>query len=70
MQNACTELKTGSKSTTVAMRNRTAYPQTLKKKILVAQVVAATVVPEPPVIINLLEGVEEPHSLQAPKLTI
>ena len=32
--------------------------------------VAATAVPEPLVMINLPEGVVEPHSLQAPKLTI
>ena len=45
-------------------------PQSLKKKTLVAQAVAATAVPEPLATINLPEGVAEPHSLQAPKLTI
>ena len=32
--------------------------------------VATSMVLEPPVMINLLEGVAEPHSLQAPKLTV
>ena len=70
MQNAYMELKTGSKNAVVVVRNSTAYPPTLKKKVLVAQAVAATMVPEPPVMINLLEEVVEPHSLQAPKLTV
>ena len=64
MQNAYTELKTGSKNAVVVVRNSTAYPQTLQKKTAVAQAVAATMVPELPVMINL------PHSLQAPNLTI
>ena len=54
----------------LVVRNSTAYPQTLKKKTPVAQAVAATMVPESPVMTNLPEGVEEPNSLQAPKLTI
>ena len=70
MQNAYTELKTGSKNAVLVVRNSTAYPQTLKKKTPVAQVVAATAVSEPLEMINLPEGVAEPHSLQAPKLTI
>ena len=57
-------------NTVVVVRNSTAYPQTLKKKTPVAQAVAATMVPEPPVMIDLPEGVVEPHSLQALKLTI
>ena len=70
MQNVYTELRTGSKNAVVVVRNRTAYPETLKKKTPVAQVVAATTVPELLVRTNLLEGVEEPHNLQAPKLTV
>ena len=70
IQYAYMELKTGSKNTVVVVRNSTAYPYTLKKKTPIAEVVAATAVPEPPVTINLPEGVAEPHSLQAPKLTI
>ena len=63
--NMCIELKTGSKNAVVVVRNSTAYPQTLKKKIPLAQAEAATAVPELPVTINLPEGVAEPHSLQA-----
>ena len=70
MQNAYTELRTGSRNTVVVVRNSTAYPQTLKKKILVVQGVAATVVPELPAMTNLPEGVEELHSPQTSKLTI
>ena len=69
MQNGYTELKT-TRNAVVVVRNSTAYPQTLKKKTPVAKAVATTMVPELPVMINLLEGVEEPQSLQAPKLTI
>ena len=36
MQNAYTELRTGSKNAVVVVRNSTAYPQTLKKKTPVA----------------------------------
>ena len=36
MQNAYTELRTGSKNAIVVVRNSTAYPQTPKKKTLVA----------------------------------
>ena len=32
MQNAYTELKTGSKNAAVVVRNSTAYPQAIKKK--------------------------------------
>ena len=69
MQNAYMELKTGSKNAVVVVRNSTAYPQMIKKKTPVAWVVAATIVPELLVMINLPEGMAEPHSPQAPKLT-
>ena len=36
MQNVYTELKTSSKNAVVVVRNITAYPHTLKKKMLVA----------------------------------
>ena len=47
-----------------------AYPQTLKKKTLVARVVATTVVPELPLETRLQEGEDEPQSPHTPKLTI
>ena len=56
MQNAYTELRKGSKNTVVVVRNSMAYPQTLKKKTLVATAVATTVEPELPVETRLPEG--------------
>ena len=48
MQNTYTELRQGSKKAVTVVRNRTAYPQTLQKKTLVARAVMATPVPKPP----------------------
>ena len=41
IQNAYTKMHHGSKNVTIVVRNSLAYPQTLKKKIPVARVVAA-----------------------------
>ena len=60
MQNAYTELRKGSKTAVMVVRNSTAYPQTLQKKTPVARTVAATAVPELPVETRLPEGVDEP----------
>ena len=46
IQNSYTEMHNGSKSVTTVVRNSMVYPQTLKKKIPVARVVAANQVPE------------------------
>ena len=46
VQNAYTKMCNGSKSVAVMVRNGTAYPQTLKKKIPMARVVAANFVPD------------------------
>ena len=70
MQNAYMELRTGSKNAIVVVRNSTPYLQTLKKKTLAAQAVAATAVSELPVTTQLLEGEEEPHTPQLPRLTM
>ena len=70
MQNAYTELRTGSKNAIVVVRNSTAYPKTLKKKTPVAQAVVATTMLEQPVTTQLFEGEEEPHTPQSPRLTI
>ena len=48
VQNTYTELRQGSKKAVMVVRNNTAYSQTLWKKTLVARVVAALPVPEPP----------------------
>ena len=70
MQNVYTELRTGSKNAIVVVRNSIAYPQTLKKKTSVAQAVAATAISEPPTMTQFLEGEEEPHTPQLPRLTV
>ena len=70
MQNAYMDLRTGSKNATVVVRNSTAYPKTLKKKTLVAQAVVATAISELLAMTQLLEGEEEPHTPQSPRLTV
>ena len=70
MQNAYIKVRKGSKNAVMVVRNSTAYPQTLKKKISVARAVAATAVPELPAETRLLEGKEEPQSPHTPKLTV
>ena len=47
VQNAYTEMCSGSKNVTVVVRNSMVYPQTLRKKTPVARAVAVTQVPEP-----------------------
>ena len=54
MQNMYTELRKGSKMAVVVVWNNTTYPQTLRKRTLVARAVSMLPVPEPP----------EPNSLQ------
>ena len=66
-QNAYTQLHSGSKNVTVVVRNSMAYPQTLRKKTLVARAVTVTWVPEPPVQTGLTETLEEAHSLSGAK---
>ena len=54
----------------MVVRNSTAYPQTLKKKTLVARAVAATAVLELPVETRLLQGADGSQGPHAPKLTV
>ena len=67
VQNAYTELCSGSRNVTVVVRNSMAYPQTLRKKTPVARAVAVTWVPKPPVQTHLTEASEGVHSHQMPK---
>ena len=62
IQNAYTELRTGSKNAVVMVRNSTGYLQTLKKKTLVAQAVVTTAVPEPLATTQLSGGGGTSHS--------
>ena len=60
IQNACTELRQGSKNVVMVVRNSMAYPPTLQKKTLVARAVATTAVAEPLMETSLREGEDEP----------
>ena len=70
MKTVYTELRKGSKSTVVVVMNSMVYPQTLKKKTLVARAVATTAVPELPAETRLPEGADEPQGPHTPKLTV
>ena len=69
IQNAYTEMCNGSKSVTVVVRNGMAYPQTLKKKIPVARVVAANCMPEVQMWPGMMDTLDEVQGIQAPKMT-
>ena len=70
IQNVYTELRKGSKNAVMVVRNSMAYPQSFKKKTLVARAVAATVVLELPAETRFPEGEDESQSPHTPKLTI
>ena len=70
IQNTYTELRQGSKKAVTVVRNSTAYPQTLQKKIPVARAVAMLPVPEPPMETQLQEGGDEPQDPHIPKLNV
>ena len=55
VQNMYTELRNGSKKAVVVVRNQTAYPQTLQKKIPVARMVPVQLVLEAPMPEDLLD---------------
>ena len=59
VQNAYPELRKECKNITVVVRNSTAYPQTLKKKIPVVRAVEVTWVQEPLVQIGSMGAVGE-----------
>ena len=69
IQNAYTELQTGSKNVVMVVRNSTAYPQMLQKKAPVARAVAVTMVPEILLEIRVWEGGDGPQYPHPPSLT-
>ena len=69
IQNIYTEMHYGSKNVTVMVGNSMAYPQTLKKKIPVARVVAANQVLEPQMWPEMMESLDEAQGIQMQKLT-
>ena len=68
VQNAYTELRKGSMNAVVVVRNSTAYPQTLRKKALVARAVAAIIVPGPLLETRVQEREDGPQNPHTPKL--
>ena len=70
VQNAYTELVSGSKNVAVVVRNRMVYPHTLSKKTPVVRAVTVIWVPEPPLQIALTEASEYVQSHQTPNLTV
>ena len=70
VQNAYTQLHSGSKNVAVVVRNSMVYPQTLRKKTPLARAVTVTQIPELPVLTGLMEVSEEEQDQQMPKLTV
>ena len=70
VQNMYTELRHSGKKAVMVVRNSTAYSQTLRKKTPVARAVAALPVPKPPEEVQLLEGADESHDPNTPRLTV
>ena len=69
VQNAYTEMCNGSENVAVIVRNSTVYPQTLKKKILVARVVAANQVLEPQMWPGMIYALDEAQGILTQRLT-
>ena len=63
VQNTYTEMHNGSKYIAIMVRNSMAYPLTLKKKIPVAQVVAANWVPEPQMQPGMIDALDEAQGI-------
>ena len=69
IKNAYTEMCNSSKNISIVVRNSMAYPQTLKKKIPVARVLAANQVSEPQVWSGKIDVLDEAQGILTPKLT-
>ena len=69
IQNAYTEMYNGCKNVAIIMRKSMAYPQTMKKKIPVARVVAGNQVLEPQMWPIMIDALDEAQGIQMQKLT-
>ena len=69
IQSTYTKMHSGSKNVAMVVGNSMAYPQTLKKKIPVARVVAANWVPALQVQPGMIDVLEEVQGIQTQKLT-
>ena len=70
VQNAYTDLCSGSKNVAVVVRNSMAYSQTLEKEDPFGKGVEVTWIPELPIQISPTEASEEGHGHQMPRLTV
>ena len=70
IQNMNTKRHNGSKSVTIVVRNGMAYPQTLKKKIPVARVVAANWVSEAQMCSGMIDALDEVQGIQTMRMTM
>ena len=69
IQNAYTKMCNGNKNVAIVVRNSMAYRHTLKKKVLVARVVAANWVLEPQMWPGMIDTLDEAQGIQTQKLT-
>ena len=69
IQNTYNEMHNGRKSVAIVVRNGTAYPQTLKKKIPVARVLAVNHVPEVQMQPGMMESLDGVQGIQTLKMT-
>ena len=69
IQNTYTKMCNGSKNVSIIVRNSMAYPQTLKKKISVARVVAGNWVLEPQMWPGMIDMLDEAQGIKMQKLT-
>ena len=70
VQKAYTEMHNGSKSVTDKVRNSTACPHILKKKIPVARVVAANLMPKLQMWPGIIDALDEAQGVQALRMTM
>ena len=64
IENTYTKMYNGNKNVAIIVRNSMAYPQTLKKKIPVARVVATNQLPEPQVWPGMIDTLDEAQGIQ------
>ena len=70
IQNAYMEMCSGSKSITILVRNSSAYPQILRRKVLLPRVVAANWVLEPQMKPGMIETLDDAQGIEPQRLTI
>ena len=69
IQNTYTEMGSGSKSLTIIVRNSMAYPQTLRRKVPMTQLVATNQGLEPQMRPGMIEALDKAQGIQPQRLT-